>query len=781
MSTARSALRWAALAGALAAGCSGPACSARGGAPGAAATASGPAAEEAALREKLLAALRAKGPEYVPRTRHKNPDGSPKYINRLILESSPYLLQHAHNPVDWYPWGDEAFAKARATGKPVFLSVGYSTCHWCHVMEEESFEDEEIARYLNEHFVAIKVDREERPDVDAVYMTAVLSFTGNGGWPMSLWLTPDREPFFAGTYFPPRPGVRGARRGLLTVLKELSESYAADPAAVVKDAKAFSERVKRLAEVEPAGDLPGKDALLAAVSAAARRYDPENGGPHGAPKFPSSFPTRLLLRHARRAGDSASLRMARTTLEKVAAGGIHDQIGGGFHRYATDAAWRVPHFEKMLYDNALLALAYLEAGQATGEERFLAVARETLDYLLREMRAADGTFHAATDADSLAPSGKREEGWFFTWTPAEIEAALPAQSDAQKAAAAYFGVTAAGQLAGRSVLAVPRPAADVAKDLGWDAARLDAAVSAARPLLFAARAKRPPPLRDDKVVVAWNALVIGALARAALVLGEERYAEAAARAAGVLVRQVRADQPLPHMLVGGAASGKGFLDDHAGLALALLDLFELTSDPAWLTDAKRLMERVEKEFADRQNGGYFLTAEGSESLLVRDKPNDDGPIPSGSSMAAMAWARLGLLTEDARYPARAETTFRAFAGPLASRPLSLDAMLMALDFATDAAKQIAIVLPDGAKAGAMDKAARPLVDVLRRAFVPNAVIAAAPASDFAGALGQALPWAKDKTAKGGRATAYVCVLGACKLPVTDAAELAKTLAETKPY
>ena len=772
------AVRWVILAGVLGVGCAGSSCGAPAGGGGAAEVPTGAQAQEAALRARLLAALRAKGPDYVPRTRHRNADGTPKHTNRLILESSPYLLQHAHNPVDWFPWGDEAFEKAKREGKAVFLSVGYSTCHWCHVMEEESFEDEEIARYLGEHYVAIKVDREERPDVDAVYMTALLSWSGGGGWPMSVWLTPEREPFFAGTYFPPRDGVRGARRGFLTVLRGLVAELEADPAAVKRDAKAFAERVKRLAEVEPAGDLPGSAVITGAVEKAKARFDPDHGGMRGAPKFPSSFPVRLLLRHARRAADATSTRLAIETLDQMRAGGIHDQVGGGFHRYTTDAAWRIPHFEKMLYDNALLALAYLEAGQATGEERFFATARETLDYLVREMRAADGTFHAATDADSLTPTGKREEGWFFTWTPAEIEAAL--DGDAERAALAAFGVTAAGNLDGRTVLAMPRSAADVAKELGWDAARLETGLAAARSGLFAARKKRPAPLRDDKAIVAWNALAISAFARAAVVLGDEGYAKVAEGGASALVRELRAGKPLPHSFVGGVASGRGFLDDHTALALALLDVLELTADAAWLRDARTLMERVEAGFADRVHGGYFLTAEDAEALLLRDKPSDDGPTPSGNSMAALAWLRLAVLTGDDGHRAKAETTLRAFAAALSTRPASIEVMQHALDLATDSPKEIAIVLPDGPR-GALAAASRELLGVLRRSFVPSSALAVATAADFAGPLGDALPWAKDKPAKAGRPTAYVCERGACKLPVTDAAELAKLLAEVKPY
>ncbi|MEZ4297675.1 MAG: hypothetical protein R3B70_22145 [Polyangiaceae bacterium] len=558
--------------------------------------------------------------------------------------------------------------------------------------------------------------------------------------------------------------------------------------------------MKKLAAAARAGARPGASATGGAVSAAARRFDAVNGGMQGAPKFPSSFPVRLLLRHGRRAGDALSLRMAVKTLDAMRAGGIRDQLGGGFHRYATDAGWRVPHFEKMLYDNALLAVAYLEAAQATGEGRFAETARETLDYMLRELRGAEGVFFSATDADSLAPSGKREEGWFFTWTPAEMAAVL--EGDAEVAAPAFFGVTSAGQVDGRSVLASARTAAEVGSELGWEAARVERAVEEARRAMLAARAKRAAPLRDEKAIVAWNALAVSALARAAIVLGEARYAEAATKAAGVLAAEVRADRALPHAYVGGKGVGRGFVDDHAALALALMDVFELTAEAAWLRDAVRLMERVESGFADGVNGGYFLTAEGAEALILRDKPADDGPIPSGNSMAAMAWARLAVLTGEDRYRARAETTLRAFATPLERRAGALEAMLWAVDFATDAAKEIVIVVPDaasgatagaggataggatagaGGATGAMRAGARGMLGVLGRTFVPSSVLVVATEAELAGEVGKVAPWTREKIAKGGRVTAYVCERGACKLPVTEPEELAKVLAEVKAY
>ncbi|HEY3233357.1 MAG TPA: thioredoxin domain-containing protein, partial [Polyangiaceae bacterium] len=473
---------------------------------------------EAKLKALLKAALSAKGSGYLPRTRHKNADGTAKYTNRLILESSPYLLQHAHNPVNWFAWGEEAFEHARALHRPIFLSVGYSTCHWCHVMEEESFEDEEIAQYLNQHYIAIKVDREELPDVDAVYMTFLQALTGNGGWPMSVWLTPSRDPFFAGTYFPPRAGARGSRRGFLDLLREQAERFASSPSTVAETARDNVGRLQAASAPEPSGDFPPASLLKTARAQAAQRFDPEFGGGRGAPKFPSSFPIRLLLRVARRAGDAEARRMAVSTLEHMRQGGIYDQVGGGFHRYSTDARWLVPHFEKMLYDNALLVVAYLDAAQATGDARLATTVRETLDYLLRDMTGPNGTFYCATDADSPTPNGRREEGVFFTWTPSELRSALG--EDDARAAANWFGVTAGGNFDGRSILFAERRLEDVARELSMAPPVLEARLAGIRTRLLDVRSRRPPPLRDDKVMVAWNGLAVSAFARAALVLGD---------------------------------------------------------------------------------------------------------------------------------------------------------------------------------------------------------------------------------------------------------------------
>ncbi|HEX4352560.1 MAG TPA: thioredoxin domain-containing protein [Polyangiales bacterium] len=731
--------------------------------------------DDPALRAKLQLALRSKGSSYVPRTRHKNADGSPKYTNRLILESSPYLLQHAHNPVDWFPWSDAAFERARKLHRPVFLSVGYSTCHWCHVMEEESFEDEEIARYLNDHYVCIKVDREVRPDIDANYMSFVEALTGSGGWPMNVWLTPAREPFFGGTYFPPRASSnRGAREGLLEILQAQADRFARDPVSLTEQATKFSRQLMAASQPQAAGAAPNADVIEAAVDEAARRFDPINGGARGAPKFPSSFPVRLLLRVSHRNDDADARAMAFTTLDHMRAGGIYDQVGGGFHRYSTDARWLVPHFEKMLYDNALLAIAYLEAAQASGDARYVETVRAVLDYLLRDMQAPNGTFYSATDADSADAEGTRKEGLFFTWTPSELDAVL---GDDAHVAQTWFGVTRVGELDGRSVLHVDGTLSDVAAALNLTPAVLHDKLARIQLALLDARSQRVPPARDEKIIVAWNALTVSALARAAIVLGDARYASAAVRCASALIASGRIGA-LPHVIVGGVAQGRAFADDDATLAAALLDVFELTAEPHWLDDAKQLMETLEREFGDAANGGYFLTASQHERLLLREKPSEDGPIPSVNSLAALTWLRLATLSEDARDRPRAERTFRAFSRSLAREPLSHEQMLIALDWAVQPVKEIAIVVADGR--GAMTPEARTFLDALAHRFVPNAVIAVASEADIAGALGARLPWLQGKVLQGGRATAYMCEHGSCQLPTTEPSVFAQQLLAATP-
>jgi uncharacterized protein len=719
----------------------------------------GAAKYDDALATKLAAALTAKGEAYVPRTHHLV-GKAPKYTNRLVLETSPYLLQHAHNPVNWYAWGDEAFAEAKRLHRPVFLSVGYSTCHWCHVMEGESFEDEEIARFMNEHYVCIKVDREERPDVDAIYMSAVQALTSSGGWPMSVWLTPGREPFFGGTYFPPRDGARGAQHGFLTILRELSETYAKDSERVGRAAQSLVAAVRKDMESGGAGGAqPGAGVIGETVDYFKRAFDSVEGGVRRAPKFPSNVPIRLLLRHHRRTGDAQVLHMATLTLEKMAGGGMYDQLGGGFHRYSTDARWLVPHFEKMLYDNALLAVAYAEAAQATGRADFARVARETLDYVLREMTSPEGGFYSATDADS-----EGEEGKFFVWSEKEAKEVLGPGAETARFLR-YYGVTAGGNFEGANILAAAHP------DEGeW------AALGPLRAKLYEVRARRVAPLRDEKILASWNGLMISGFAVAGRILGEPRYVAAAARAAGFLLERMRPAGRLSRSFMEGRSGPAGFLDDYAFVVAGLLDLYEAGFERHFLEAAVALSEQSEKLFADTAHGGWFMTAGDHEALLAREKPAYDGAEPSGTSVALLNALRLGTFTADDRWRQIAERAFGAVGGVLTSRPMAMTEALLALDWASDAPREIAIVWPRGA---GPDSAA-PLLDVLRRTFLPNVVRAAAP-EDQIPALAKVAPFMEGKAATAGRATAYVCERGACQLPVHDGPALAAQLAKVKPY
>ena len=723
------------------------------------------------LDERLRQAWAKREPGYNPRTQHLNPDGTPKYTNRLFFESSPYLLQHAHNPMNWHAWGDEAFAQARALGRPVLLSVGYSTCHWCHVMEEESFDDEEIARYINENYIPIKVDREVRPDIDAIYMSAVQAMRGRGGWPMTVWLTPDREPFYAGTYFPARDGDRGASMGFLTLLAKLKDIYDDDPGRITKQTQDITAAIGRMMEPQAGTGTPGPEVLHELTSFYKGRFDEVNGGTKGSPKFPSSLPIRGLLRYHRRSGDERALEMAELTLEKMARGGIYDQAGGGFHRYSTDERWLVPHFEKMLYDNALLVTAYLEGYQATGREDFAAVARDILRYVERDMTSPEGAFYSATDADSLNPEGDREEGWFFTWTPAEIAEVLG--EERAKVVVAYYGVSEKGNFEGRNILHRPKPAAEVARTLGLPPEKLRSMVSEAREELYAARAERPPPLRDDKILTAWNGLMISAHAQAALVLGEARYARRAETAAAFLLENLRRDGRLLRSYKSGRARHNAYLDDYASLIAALLDLYEATGKPDWLREAVALEEVLEEHYQDEENGGFFMTSDDHEKLLAREKPSYDGAEPSGNSVAAMNLVRLHEFTTEDRYRETADRVFQAFDPILKKSPAALSEMLLALDFQLDTAKEVIIVTP------ASRGEAEPFLARLRKSFLPNRVLAVVPEHELA-AHAKLIPFVEGKRAIKGKPTAYVCERRVCELPTSDPEVFARQIAKVEP-
>ncbi|MEM9728113.1 MAG: thioredoxin domain-containing protein [Myxococcota bacterium] len=728
----------------------------------------------AELDRKLRAALVDQGPGYVPRTHHLRADGSPTFTNRLIGESSPYLLQHAHNPVNWYPWSEEAFARAKRENKPVFLSVGYSTCHWCHVMERESFEDEEIAAFLNRHFIAIKVDREERPDVDSVYMTAVQTLTGRGGWPMTVIMTPDKDPFFGGTYFPPRRGLRGARAGLIDILEQTSGLYRDDPTRAIQQAQELSQRIERITATSPATGVPSDRVLVTAVQRLAAGFDPAHGGFGRAPKFPQPSRLSLLLRYARRTGDPGALRVVTTTLDHMADGGVYDQIGGGFHRYSTDATWLVPHFEKMLYDNAQLALVYLEAWQFTGDARYRRVAADVLDYVGREMTAPGGGFYSATDADSPTPGGHDEEGWFFTWTPAELESLL-GPGDAAIVMKVY-GVSVSGNFEGRSIFHRALSDRDVASALRVSTEQVNAAIDRARPVLYEARAERPPPIRDEKVIAAWNGLMISAFARGGWVLDDENYLARAERAADFVLAEMRAgDGRLQRTYKDGRRAPRAFLDDYAFVVGACLDLYEATADLRWLDAALALQGVQDASHWDPNGGGYFMTANDGETLLVREKPTYDGAVPSGNSIAALNLLRLHDFTGDPAWRDRAEALLVAFGQSVSRAPTAYPKLLAALDYYYDVPREVAIVSPSAE----LTKSAT-LASVLRSMYVPNKVFSV---TDDAKAEAQQarVPWLEGKRAIRDAPTAYVCERGRCDLPTSKPRVFRTQVDKRVPY
>ena len=695
-----------------------------------------------------------------------------KKTNRLARETSPYLRQHAHNPVDWFPWGSEALEKAKSEDKPIFLSIGYSACHWCHVMERESFENPAIAAVMNERFVNIKVDREERPDLDEIYMAATQMLSRQGGWPNSVFLTPDLEPFFAGTYFPPE--ARYGRPGFPDILRGVAEAYATKREEIGKVASEVAEQIRTLSEMTASKEAVGPRILSRAFGELAGRFDPAHGGFGGAPKFPHSMDVAFLLRYHRRTGNSEALRMAVVSLDRMARGGLFDQIGGGFHRYSVDAQWLVPHFEKMLYDNALLARAYVEAAQAIAPLAsshalpdgggppaafFRQVARDTLDWALREMLVPEGGFASSLDADS-----EGEEGRFYVWTMEEVEQAV-GRSEAMFVAGAY-GATREGNFEGkRNVLSLPLALPALARAQATDEAEVRLRLAGARARLLQARERRPRPGRDDKVLADWNGLFIGALAFAGRVLDERRYTEAAVRAAEMVLGRMRKDGRLLHSVLGGEARHAGYLTDYAALLGACLDLYEATFDPRWVKEAEELARQAIDLFRDPQGGGFFFTARDHERLLARTREGNDGALPAGASLLALALPRLAALNGDAALPPIADGLLRLYRERVERFPSAFGAMLCAVDQFLDPPRQI--VLSGSGDAPGL----RGLQDVLRGQFLPNTVLA--------GGRGEAdasVRLVRGKTMVDGRAAAYVCEGGVCRAPVTAAGDLAKLAA-----
>jgi len=695
----------------------------------------------------------------------------PRYTNRLLHETSPYLLQHAHNPVDWYPWGEEALARAKAENKPILLSIGYSACHWCHVMERESFEHEAIADLMNRHFVNIKVDREERPDLDDIYMAATLALNhGQGGWPMTVFLTPDRQPFYAGTYFPPTD--RYGRPGFATLLTRIAELWQEQRDRLREQAAQLTEYLAVRSRT-----LPGSSVGEAEIRAVAREltatFDKTYGGFGPAPKFPPSAALSLLLRHHRRTGDKAALEMATKTLDCMAQGGMYDHIGGGFARYSTDERWLVPHFEKMLYDNALLAKVYLEGFQATGDPFYGRIAREILDYILREMTGPEGGFYSATDADS-----EGEEGKFFVWTPAEVEAILGPEAGGWFCA--YYDITEEGNWEGKSIPNTPRPVERVASRLSISPDRLRQCIQAGRAKLYEARKRRIPPGLDDKVLTSWNGLMIGAMAEGHRVLRDPRYLSAAVRAADFLLTTLRRpDGGLLRTYRAGKAHLGAYLEDYAYLAEGLVDLYEAGGDVRYLREARYLAERILADFGDEAGGGFYDTAKGHEALILRHREGADGAVPNANAVAAFVLARMSFHLDRSDFRDAAVAAISAYGRMIQEHPRAFCKSLAVADLLTEGPVELALIGTPG-EAGYEE-----LAREIGQRYLPNRIMAhheplpnrIVAHHDPASGEAPELPLLGGKGLVGGRAALYVCRNFACRAPVTDPADVGRALSD----
>ncbi len=677
--------------------------------------------------------------------------------NRLANETSPYLLQHANNPVDWYPWGEEALERARAEDKPILLSVGYSACHWCHVMERESFENSQIAAQMNEGFVSVKVDREERPDIDSIYMTAVQAMTGHGGWPMTVFLTPDGKPFYGGTYFPPED--RGGMPSFPRVLEAISDAYRNSRGDVLQTTEHLLQRMRQMSAVGQQGFEPlTEDVMRLAMRKAASDFDDRHGGFGLQPKFPQPMTYEFLLRHYLRTEDSDALHMVELTLQRMATGGIYDQIGGGFHRYSTDAFWLVPHFEKMLYDNALLVRLYLHAYQITGNPMYRRVVEETLEYVIREMTSQEGGFYSAQDADSEGVEGK-----FFIWLPHEIEEAL-GDEDAE-IICRYYGVTPHGNFEGRNILRVAMDAANLAREEGLDAAEFGEMLGRAKARLLTIRNERVAPGLDDKILTSWNGLMLAAFAEAAGVLGREDYAEIAERSAEFLLTNLIRDGRLLRTYKNSEAKLNGYLEDYAFLIDGLLTLHEVNFSRSALDAAIELGNAMVELFWDAATGQFFDTGHDHEQLVVRPKDLTDNAIPCGSSMAVDALLRLAVITGDGDMERRASVALRGMRQLMMTFPTAAGNWLGTLDFYLSRTKEIVIVGERG------DAGADALLAEVYRHYIPNRVLLG---TEDSGAE-ENLPLLAERRKVDGLATAYLCENYICRLPVTDAEAFARQL------
>ena len=708
------------------------------------------------------------------------------HTNRLASEKSPYLLQHAHNPVEWYPWGEEAFEKARSENKMIFLSVGYSTCHWCHVMAHESFENEEIAKVMNEYFVCIKLDREERPDVDKIYMTFVQATTGSGGWPMSVWLTPDLKPVVGGTYFPPE-GKFG-RPGFPDICKQIGDAWKNDPQRLIDSGNHVIEKLREAFANNPASAQKLDPAVLdKAYARIASQFDEENKGFGASPKFPRPVTFNFLLRHMHRKGKATdvgaeALSMTLETLDVMAKGGIHDHLGGGFHRYAVDQDWHVPHFEKMLYDQAQLTVSYLEAFQITRKETYAEVARDIMDYVLRDMTSSGGGFYSAEDADSLIEAGKPDhaEGAFYVWTADEVTSLLgKAKADWFNA---MYGVVAGGnapvgsdphgEFKNKNILIQRMDASEVADKFKTNTETVQEAMNEARRILKTVQDKRPRPHLDDKIITAWNGLMISAFSKAGQVLPDgNKYGQAAVKAASFIREHMydASNQTLYRIHRGERSDIKGFLDDHAYLIQGLLDLYETTFDVQWIEWAATLQERQNTLFWDAEHGGFFGTEAGTKNILLRMKDDYDGAEPSANSVSVMNLLRLGHMLGDQQSLEKAESALNYFSGNLNNQPSGMPQMLVALDHYLHPKRQIVF---------AADPSSSELADMIRGLhdhFIPGKVVMLADGGSGQAFLSKNLGFIQSVSRIDNKATAYVCEDYVCQRPTNELDAFVKLL------
>jgi hypothetical protein len=690
--------------------------------------------------------------------------------NRLIKEKSPYLLQHAYNPVDWHAWSEEAFEKARVENKPIFLSIGYSTCHWCHVMEKESFEDVEVAELMNEAFVSIKVDREERPDIDHVYMTVCQMMTGSGGWPLTIVMTPDKKPFFAATYIP--KGSRFGRPGMMELIPRIKEVWTSRHKDVLDSAENMTVALQSIEKEKP-GELLDNRVFDKAFEELSQRFDKTYGGFSGAPKFPTPHNFFFMLRYWRKADSQEALKMVEKTLQEIRWGGIFDQVGFGFHRYSTDREWLVPHFEKMLYDQALLALAYLETYQATGNTLYSDTAKEIFTYVLRDMRSTEGGFYSAEDADSEGVEGK-----FYVWTEKELREILP-PDEADLIVRAFhvekngnFREEASGKSLGANILYTGKSLADVASEMKLPAEELKKKIDSARSRLFEARERRIHPHKDDKILTDWNGLMIAAIARGAQVLGDKAYADAAEQAVEFILKKMRQpDGRLRHRFRDGEAGIGAILDDYAFMVWGLIETYEATFDARYLTTALELNKDMIRHFWDQRGGGLYFTSDDAENLIVRKKEVYDGALPSGNAVAMLNLLRLSRYTGDAGLEEQAFELQRAFSEQVRQFPSGYTQFLSAVDFSLSSSHEVVISGSLGAKE---------MLDALRSRFSPNQVLLFRPAGEESAGIDAVAAFAKNYGSVDGKATAYVCSGQSCKDPTTEIKDLLALLGQKKP-